>query len=146
MTPSRPPRRAVLATLVVAGVLATVAGCGGHDEAGGGGTEVTTGPAPAELDAEITTVGSSLRIAWRVTNTADGDLVVGSSRWSMARPRISLARSRCTTRATLKRPATRLRRSSSAVCSSAPTSRPCPTDSSGVLTSAPCPSKPCPKL
>lgn len=105
MTPSRPPRRAVLATLVVAGVLATGAGCGGDDEAGGGGTEVTTGPAPAELDAEITTVGSSLRIAWRVTNTADGDLVVGSSRWSMARPRISLARSRCTTRATLKRPA-----------------------------------------
>ena len=80
MTPSRLPRRAVLAILVVTGALATIAGCGGDDEAGGGGTEVTTGPAPAELDAEITTVGSSLRIAWRVTNTADGDLVVFDGR------------------------------------------------------------------
>jgi hypothetical protein len=77
----------VLATLVVAGLLATAAGCGGDDEPGtttgaGGdrGTEVTTGPAPAVLEAEMTTAGSSLRIAWRVTNTSDGELVVFDNR------------------------------------------------------------------
>jgi hypothetical protein len=80
-------RRAVLATLVVAGMLVTAAGCGGDDEpgttAGGGGgegTEVTTDPAPGVLEADITTVGSSLRISWRVTNAAEGDLVVFDNR------------------------------------------------------------------
>lgn len=84
MTRSRLRPPAVLATLVAAGVLATAAGCGGDDEPGttSGGTTVTTttGPAPGVLDAEITTVGSSLRISWRVTNTAGGDLVVFDNR------------------------------------------------------------------
>lgn len=76
--------RAVLATLVAAGLLATAAGCGGDDEpgttSGGTGVTTTTGPARGVLDAEITTVGSSLRISWRVTNTAEGDLVVFDNR------------------------------------------------------------------
>jgi hypothetical protein len=78
------PRAVLAATLVTAGLLATAAGCGGDDEPGtttGGDTEVTTtGPAPGMLEAEITTVGSSLRISWRVTNTAGGDLVVFDDR------------------------------------------------------------------
>jgi hypothetical protein len=76
------PRRVFLATVVAAALVATAAGCGGDDEPGegGGGTEVTTGSAPGVLDAEITTVGSSLRISWRVTNEADGELVVFDDR------------------------------------------------------------------
>jgi hypothetical protein len=82
VTRSRLRRRAVLTTLVVAGLLATTTGCGGDDEpdADSGTTEVTTGAAPGVLEAEITTVGSSLRISWRVTNAAGGDLVVFDNR------------------------------------------------------------------
>ncbi len=84
-SPGRTAR--LLAGVAVAGVLVAACGAAGEPEAAGSGTgrgEVsvssTPEPAPGVLDAEITTVGSSLRIAWSVTNVSGGDLVVFDDR------------------------------------------------------------------
>jgi hypothetical protein len=80
-------RRALLIAAVVG--LTVLAACGSDDDDGveSGGDDVTTTsgpqptePAPAELQAEIDQVGSSLRITWTITNQGDAELVVFDNR------------------------------------------------------------------
>jgi hypothetical protein len=79
----------VVAAAVGAGLLMAAA-CGpgespdaGPDDPGtasDAGTSTAPQSAPGVLDASITTVGSSLRIAWTVTNASGADLVVFDDR------------------------------------------------------------------
>ena len=85
--PGRPARGVVITTLV-ASLMAAACGPGESPDAGPGdrgtasdpGTSTSPPSAPGVLDASITTVGSSLRIAWTVTNASGADLVVFDDR------------------------------------------------------------------
>lgn len=91
--------RARVAAAVGAGlVMAAACGPAEAPDAGpadrGTGSDAGTSTAPQSargvLDASITTVGSSLRIAWTVTNASGGDLVVFDDR-RRTRPRAASA-------------------------------------------------------
>ena len=82
------PRARIALVVAVASLLLLVA-CGSDDGIESeGGDDVTnatdspssTEPAPADLEADINQVGSSLRITWTVTNRSDTELVVFDNR------------------------------------------------------------------
>ena len=95
--PGRPAWGVVVTTLV-ASLMAAACGPGESPDAGPGdrgtasdpGTSTVPQGAPGVLDASITTVGSSLRIAWTVTN-ASGATWSCSTTDARTRPRAANA-------------------------------------------------------